>query len=158
MFGHGSSRCKVKTFCANCAGSHKTSECKDTTIRCANCNGSHKSTFDQCPSKVNYLSMRQRSQPVQQRRPRNYYVSHPNSNYNSNFPNTLHQSANSAPSIWISQNNGNSNSNQSSNTNDLFTIQEMKNITLELITNLKNCKSKIEQFEVVTSLAIKFLT
>ena len=31
MFAHGTSRCRVKTFCANCAGPHETSD-----------NGSHK--------------------------------------------------------------------------------------------------------------------
>ena len=37
MFGHGSSRCTVKTFCANCAGRHKTSDCIETIEKCANC-------------------------------------------------------------------------------------------------------------------------
>ena len=79
-----------------------------------------------------------------------------NVNYNANFPNTLHQSSTIKTGIWISQNNDGGNSRL--NNNDLFTLQEVKNITLELITNLRNCKSKVEQFEVITSLAIKFLS
>ena len=61
IFGHGSSRCGVKIFCANCAGQHKTSDCTETIEKCANCNGSHKSTFDKCPSKLHYLNIKLKS-------------------------------------------------------------------------------------------------
>lgn len=43
-------------------------------------------------------------------------------------------------------------------TNNLFSIDQLKDITFELINNLKNCTTKIEQFEVISSLAFKFLS
>lgn len=163
MFGHGSSRCQVKTFCANCAGQHKTSECEGTADKCANCNGSHKSTFDQCPSKINYLNIRQRSQPAQRRSVRQNTARQANGSYNNNYPNTLHQSIPAQSGNWISRrdainNNSGNNTYNSGGPNELFSIEEIKNLTLELITKLKNCKSKAEQFEVITNLAVKFLS
>lgn len=43
------------------------------------------------------------------------------------------------------------------NTNDLFSVEQLKVLTSELIDNLKHCKSKTDQFEVITSLAFKFI-
>lgn len=64
MFGHGASNCSVKTFCAICSGQHSTATCKtQETPKCANCNGNHKSTDPQCPSRANYVEMRQKQRP-----------------------------------------------------------------------------------------------
>lgn len=161
MHGHGSSHCKVKTFCANCAGQHKTSDCNELTPKCANCNGNHKSTSDQCPSKMNYLQIRQQHAP--RRRVRAHTEDIPVGNYNNNFPNTLRQSAPTATNNWLPPrglfNNSNSyNSSNVNSSNELFSLQEIKNLTLELITNLRNCKNKADQFEVITNLACKFLS
>lgn len=164
MFGHGSYRCKVKTFCSNCAGQHNTSDCKESTPKCANCSGPHKSTFDECPSKINYLNIRQRAQPAPRRPVRASAGVSSSVNYSNNFPNTLRQSTPSTSSNWQGQtdfinnstNSNNANNNKNSS-NDLFTLEEIKNLTLELITNLRNCKNKSDQFEVITNLACKFL-
>ena len=145
MFGHGSSRCKVKTFCAICAGNHKTTDCHSNSIKCANCNGSHKAMSHECPSRQKYVEIKSKystkkvksnSQPQSTR------------NYASNFPNTLNQSEQPPPS-WNHQS-------QSTN-NNLFSLDELRIITTELISKLRNCKSKADQFEVITSLAFKFL-
>ena len=45
-----------------------------------------------------------------------------------------------------------------SNLKNKFTFQEVENITLELITNLRNCKSKVKQLKVITNLPITFLS
>ena len=86
MFGHGSSRCMVKTFCARCAGNHKTSECEETIIKCANCNGPHKAMSPDCPSRETYNQIRQRAQPKSIVQKSHHYNT--KSNYNANFPNT----------------------------------------------------------------------
>lgn len=158
MFGHGASHCRVKTFCSNCAGQHKTVDCKEPASKCANCGGPHKSTFNECPNKANYLNFRQRLQPAPRRRIREF-----NGNYNNNFPNTLRQSTPTSTRNWqapkTATNNFSSNSpNNNGGSADLFSIEEIKNLTLELITNLRNCKDKAQQFEVITSLACKFLS
>lgn len=147
MFGHGSSRCKVKTFCANCAGTHKTAECttKDN-VKCANCHGDHRAMSPDCPSRQKYSELKSR---MTQTRPaaRNH---HPFvRNYGSSFPNALNQAEQNKTPTWNQQSSGSS--------GDLFSIDEMKAITLDLISKLRNCKSKADQFEVITSLAFKFL-
>ena len=43
------------------------------------------------------------------------------------------------------------------NNNNLFSFEELKNLTLDLISNLRKCKTREEQFQVVTNLACKFL-
>lgn len=154
MYGHGSSHCQVKTFCANCAGSHKTSDCKETTIKCANCNGAHKSNSDVCQSKQNYLQMRERMQPPRRSvRPSGFSTS----NYAGTFPNNLHQNPPSTPS-WHPPRYTQINPNVNSQSNNMFSPEEIKNLTLELITKLRNCRNKADQFEVITSLACKFLS
>lgn len=153
MLGHGSSRCNVKTFCANCAGNHKTTDCKSDTIKCANCNKAHKSFSSDCESRIKYAQMRQRSQP-RAYKPReqpffNNVRFNNNETYNTNFPNNLNQGFTTSNHEWRKD--------QNTNTSNLFSPEEIKNLTLELITKLQGCKSKADQFEVITSLACKFL-
>ncbi|XP_055910449.1 uncharacterized protein LOC129944810 [Eupeodes corollae] len=62
MFGHGQRNCHIKTFCANCAGHHNTSECDNAAaVKCANCSGNHKSTDPSCISRIKYLQIREKS-------------------------------------------------------------------------------------------------
>lgn len=49
------------------------------------------------------------------------------------------------------------NINGNNKNNNLFSFEEMKNLTFELIASFKNCKTREEQFGVVTTLAFKFL-
>ena len=149
MFGHGSSHCKVKTFCANCAGNHLTKDCTESVAKCANCNGPHKSTDDKCPSKSQYINVKQRNQPLNRKRNLPTVV-----NNMTNFPNTLRQDIPMKPRAWP-QPRDTINSTQNA---DLFSISELQTLTFELIANLKNCKTKLDQFEVITNLACKFLS
>lgn len=153
MFGHGSSRCNVKPFCAQCAGNHKTAECSVNTIKCANCKGPHKAMSPECPSREIYKQIRQRTQPKSLRQKPEF---NNRANYSNNFPNTLHQnSALPSTSRWnFTQPSSKPNNSGDSN---LFSFEELKNLTFELITNLRGCKSREEQFQVVTNLACKFL-
>lgn len=164
MYGHGSSRCRVKTFCAKCAGNHNTTDCKESVVKCANCNGSHKSTDENCPSKTQYLNMKQRQNFTNkhQRSNRSNFA-----NDNNNFPNTLQQNPilPQPTGAWQYQRNigihNNFNANNASisqNSGELFSIQELQSLTFELITNLRKCRNKMDQFEVITSLACKFLS
>ena len=41
---------------------------------------------------------------------------------------------------------------------ELFAIPELQSLTMDLINNLRNCKTKLDQFEVITNLACKFLS
>lgn len=146
MFGHGSSRCNVKTFCAICSGNHKTEGCTSQTIKCVNCNGPHKALSPECPSRQSYCQMKKRFQPVKTR----VQASHCNeTNYNANFPNTLNQEQAGTSYSW---------SRPAQNDNNLFSFEEIKTIALELMAKLRSCRSKEDQFEVITTLACKFLS
>ena len=152
MFGHGSSRCMVKTFCANCAGNNKPVDCKESIVKCANCKGPHKAMSHDCPNRETFLKIRQRAQPKSIGQ-RNQQINN-RSNYNVNFPNVLNQSETPNTSII-----GNSlpYSQNFNNNNNLFSFEELKNLTFDLISNLRKCKTREEQFQVVTNLACKFL-
>ena len=160
MFGHGSSHCKVKTFCANCAGEHHTRDCKEATVKCANCSGPHKSTDETCPSKAQYKNIKERNKPVfkrqtyQQTNNNNKYQQ--STSYNSLFPNNLLQNAPSR-NVWTNQREVTQNTNSVAN-DELFSAQQLQILTTELINNLRSCKSKLDQFNVITNLAFKFLS
>lgn len=89
---------------------HKTAECKESTVKCANCNGAHKSFSNDCPSKENYIQLRQRAQPTPQRSVNNNFANPNSSNYNRSFLNALRQNAPNNSNIWQATNNNSSNS------------------------------------------------
>lgn len=158
MFGHGSSRCAVKSFCSKCSGTRKTDECTSDIIKCANCGANHQSSSPDCPNRKSYIEIKQRIMNKNSRFQKrsghvngNSHVSSaPNhSGNNSQFP-ALHTGA---PPV-----NGWSNLKTNKNNNDLLSFDEIKNITFELINKLKACKCKLDQFEVVSSIAFKFLS
>lgn len=140
MFGHGSDNCNIKTFCAKCSGPHTTSNCKENTLKCANCNGVHKASDVNYPSRVSYIELRERfTKQRNQATPRMTVNNHiPQQPLTTSWNNVV-RSENIQPK------------------NDLFSIEELKNITLELISLLKNCKSKSDQFQAITTIAFKFL-
>lgn len=140
MYGHGSDNCNIKSFCARCSGPHATAGCVETKLKCANCKGDHLSSDPNCPSRISYISLRERfskpkAQPFTRTGTNNRQ---PQQSVLTNWNNVV-RSGNCEPE------------------NDLFSIDELKNITLELITSLKNCKSKSDQFHVITNIAFKFL-
>lgn len=162
MFGHGSKHCRVKTFCAHCSGPHATTECSSKdNIKCANCHGNHKSTDPGCPSRRNYVDFRQKMTPKKPRRtsyPRGYtprpedFPSLTKGNYNQHNGGNLDWS-----SIRFNQQPMVNTSAYSTNNTNLFTPSEIHALTNELITKLKMCKDKYDQFNVITELALKYL-
>lgn len=53
----------------------------------------------------------------------------------------------------------NTSQNPTSKSDDtLLTSQELLSLTTELITQLKSCRTKLDQFQVITKLAIKYTT
>lgn len=159
MFGHGSNNCNIKTFCAMCAGDHETSKCTSTTVKCANCRGDHKSTDNTCPSRSSYIGLKERySRPTRQSNPQARANNAQNVNIQSHYPSTSNSFANVVRANNTTQNITTSNNATPNNaSNDLFSLEELKTLTFELIENLKNCKTKSDQFNVITNLAFKFL-
>lgn len=162
MFGHGSSHCRVKTFCAKCAGPHKTADCKEANVKCANCSGEHTSNSEICPSRDTYIKIKQRSQS--KRRPaaaaNNNNINNPGtSDYNIRYPNTLRQNGTASSGMWNVPRTQSRNCISPNNfSNDLFSTEEIRQLTIELIDKLKRCRNKADQFEVITTLACTFLS
>lgn len=152
LFGHGSDRCRVNTFCAKCAGNHRTRLCTSDIIKCANCHGDHPSTDVNCPNRFTYLNMREK---LHNRGTKSTTQPQKFSTFTSRMvkKNVSFADATRVNHVPVEVNNATSNGK-----NDLFTIEELKEITIELITNLKSCNTKLEQFNVISNLAFKFLT
>lgn len=73
----------------------------------------------------------------------------------SNFP-TLQISNNKKFSDWFPKIQPKQD--QLQNTNEtLLTTQELLNLTTELITKLKTCRTRMDQFQVITELAVKYI-
>lgn len=163
MFGHGERGCNVKPRCASCAGRHRTTECQLTNeIRCANCNNNHKATDTNCPNREAYMQMRQK-----------YIKNNALPNKRTNWPEYKHSAANfPTPVFGANLTNGNTNQNNcwfsqnktfnttslhTGNSTDLLTEDEMMQLTFELVSSLRSCKSRDDQFNVIAKLAFKFL-
>lgn len=149
MFGHGAYNCNIKTFCSNCAGDHETSKRTSSIVKCANCRGDHKSTSKDCPSRVSFVYLKERySKQTYSYNTRKPFENVPNVIANQNITSSSDSYANVVRS----------NSTTPNTSNDLFSFNELKMLTLELIENLKSCKSKSDQFSVITNLDFKFLS
>lgn len=164
MFGHGEKGCSVKPRCANCAEKHNTIDCKAVSkIQCANCGDKHKSTDLSCPNRSSYLELREKLAMKTQRSKK--YVTAFNS-HTENFP-ALNRSVQNTTSFvntnWRPTNNNNNikavnnMSNVTNSENTLFTEEELLQLTTEMISKLRNCTNKEQQFNVIAQLAIKFV-
>lgn len=164
MFGHGEKGCNVKPRCANCAEKHNTIDCKAVNkFQCANCGNKHKSTDLSCPSRSSYLELREKLATKSQRPKR--HVREFNTN-TLNFPAINRNVQNTASSVntnWRpSHNNNNIKAvnnmpNVTNAENTLFTEEELLQLTSEMISKLRNCTNKEQQFNAIAQLAIKFV-
>ena len=160
MYGHGERGCNIKSMCGFCAGKHRTDECKNSEkLKCANCNGNHKSSDISCPNRESYLEIRNKisfnkvrqNPPTLHKRQFSYNAS--------NFPQlpiSCSQNITSSPSGPTQKSQWSSSSGRAPSSN-LFTEQEFAELTFEMISKLKECSSKEQQFNVIAQLAIKYL-
>lgn len=157
MFGHGALNCNVRAFCSICAGSHNTTNCTATNIKCINCGGQHKSTEPECPSRLRYSVMRER---LSNRSPHYNRMSNSTGRHQTHVtaPTFIQPTGNIMQNNWANiVRNGDRDNQPNANENDLFSFTELKSLTFELIDNLKKCNCKLDQFNVITNLALKFL-
>lgn len=164
MYGHGERGCYVRPNCANCAGKHKTSDCSNTNIvRCANCNNSHIASDVTCPNRNMYIQIIEKYNRPRTPAHTSRYKSGIETNFefsHSQFPpissnEPIHtMDTTTKPKVWYSPNDVPTEAACSSN---LFTENEITELTFELISKLKECKTKHEQFNVIAKLAIKYV-
>ena len=156
MFGHGERGCNVVTLCANCAGRHKTIDCPSPdVICCANCKGKHKSSDPVCPNRAAYSNIKTNINKSSRSRDTSKRTSIGFSYVASQHPPLPKSSQQSQPNRieWVQHKHEQSDSSG----NDLFTEEEVSRLTTELISKLRACSSKSEQFNVITQLAVKYL-
>lgn len=170
-FGHGSLGCHLKTVCGLCAGEHNSAQCpikdnKEATKACANCLGNHPASYIDCPSRAEYLNLKRNLQQRTSRRNYHQIPTRAPEMSSTNFPQMptrRPQPMNSTPPGFQRQNNVQQQSSFANvarvgaNANNLFSYSEIMNITNDLLSKLKNCRSKEEQFRVITELTVKYL-
>lgn len=165
---------------SNCPASKKD----QFTPRCCLCNGSHQSNHVECPKRTSYITMRLETsgrykqhqtpnrntashQASSNTQPQQNNVNRPNA-WSSLFKNFSQPPPSSSPpppppahnlsNLHQSPANTTGSSHQQhQQNNDLFTMEELINISNELINELSKCTTKIQQFQVVNQLAIKFV-
>lgn len=177
LYGHGNRNCHLAPRCLLCAGQHKKDNCPLSTetvfiATCSLCAGDHVSNDLSCPKRIEYIAMRKSSssrlkpQIVEPGNAAQHQQSNmsntrtilratptPNAATSSDTPSTstvvpirptYAHIASQRPSI-------------APGNNDLFTAEELVDLTMALISSLAKCKTKSEQFEVVSKLAFKFV-
>lgn len=165
-YGHGANGCHLSTKCSLCAGDHLTSACptrnnEEAVRKCANCQGNHPASSPLCPARRHYLELQHElSKKHNQRRSRGTMPTPPITNQR-NFPKLPSNHRESSPAgpshIFHSGGTAYSNVLRNNASNDLFTYSEVMTITNELLTKLKSCKNKEDQFRVITEVTFKYL-
>lgn len=170
MYGHGSSSCHLKAYCAVCAENHITKDCKNdvSNPKCAGCSGNHLSTDPGCPNRnayINKLSTGNNRFPRNNLPTRNTTTNN-NININSsNFPhlpNNKRLNSKNLPNTSYSNVCRNYTTHHQLPDNDhsgniLFTFVELQELLNDMITRLSACKTKIDQFNVISELSLKYL-
>lgn len=165
MFGHGSRNCTLAPKCVKCSGNHRTNVCSTDCdvndkkhLRCVNCNQNHAASFSQCPTRMEYVNMRQR----QSRHHLSPAVTGTNQ-ANRRSPMNINTDISHFPPLQPPKHQSFSNKLRSLQTppaytdpNALFSNQELLQIFQQLTTKLKTCKSRMEQISTITELAINY--
>lgn len=161
MFGHGGKNCHLIENCRKCGDQHDADSCSTEIEKCANCLGSHRADDEKCPKKMAFVQMRHKLSTAQ----RSNYKKKADFHHNlANFPPL--PAAPRQPNWWapapqleqIGRNiGGNIGSTISDQNSDLFSQQEILAVTREVLSGLRQCRSKEEQLNLIITLSIKFL-
>lgn len=174
-YGHGQSHCKRPPICILCASRTHSIDCcpfKDrmndlVAFKCCNCTvnkkrSDHRADDPNCPSRIEYLSIRQKITLRNQNREKTV----PNINQRSfeldslQFPHPTKSSCTQNPVILQRPQSRATEQPQtfaeclksSDQQNDMFSIDEMFNIFTTHLDMIQNCKSKNDQIRVIASL------
>lgn len=153
------------------------SEIRNFRPTCFNCKGNHVATSNECPKKTEYSRLQR--QLSQKNRKQQQAPPPPIMNTN-NFPELprngtqgrrhvnvptqssgMYQhnawSCNGTTHPSLTQNNPNKKSNLTNPNNDLFSYDEIVSLLGDVVESLRNCSTKLEQFQAITNLAIKYV-
>lgn len=168
MFGHGSSNCFRKSACLGCGGPHDYSTCQlnktnhdgPVIYKCFNCmknklkNINHRADDVNCPSRHEYLEIRQRVTRNQKSFRGNQNTDQDPFIWDEDFP-QLHNSTDELPSCSKAQinyskhfNPSKTNINQSRDKDDLSN-DKLLEIFFSAIDALEKCKTKFDKMRVL---------
>lgn len=179
MFGHGTSHCFRKLKCVKCGGSHDSLGCfvTDDGIKCANCEGKHPANDKNCPKLQQFKLIKNN---ININRQIKSIRSAPDVNKSSEinttkmaFPplpiqnnssdrerwNKIYKENQQQKSTWVTERTQLTSPQANFNNNDspLFSLSEITMLVSDIVQSLAGCKTKIEQFTVITELSIKYL-
>ncbi len=181
MFGHSSYNCHILPKCVRCGEQHESINCvyladgaskiPVSKVKCANCDGAHTANYHLCPARQEYLSIKDRiqlRQPKGVHRTSQHFRSNTldprtranqtgdfthHTNHTNNFSFNKNKNLNNTYANVVS---GNVN-NQNNSSFDLFKPDECIKIMTELITSMRNCRSKSDQLMVIANLTMKYI-
>lgn len=174
---HGKRGCHLPPACGVCAEPHPTSECPllvekraqnkaridEALLKCINCGGHHTASYKECEYLQRVKPQIKRSRLWAQNYSTNtptepQYIQSP-PDLQRDFP-ALQRPHWQAPSQQHHQQQHQPpqfNVNHGSDNSNLFNIQEIQIIMRDIMTQLRNCKSKEDQFNVMFTLAAKYV-
>lgn len=171
-WGHGCKNCWLPVSCMYCAGDHTTNECKeivngvpvrkDFVPRCANCTKEHPANYEKCDALLKHME-RQASLALKNSRlmkSRNRSIQHKDNHVmnpvNPTIPRPVYSFNNPARPSYahVTKLAGKATTDPES---QLMTANELLSLTKELISSLKNCRTREQQFDVMAALAIKYV-
>jgi hypothetical protein len=178
MFGHGTRHCGIPARCVKCGADHLTENCEAiqkpagqsqsdesrASLKCANCLGNHTANYSACPKRLEYIRIQQDLK--EKYKPKINRNLNPNTNHSNNyFSNSQSNSGNinnrmHTNTQQIIHNNNSALYSQVLNNNptdNLFSLAEILALNKEIILKLNGCRNKVEQFQVITELSIKYL-
>lgn len=162
MFGHGSANCYRNAICTACAGNHDVSTCTlnktfyegPVVYKCHNCirkkfkNINHKADDINCPSRKEYLEIKQKLALRNKQKNNNSHEPRV-SNYNHSthdIPST------STRCSGISYADIVNNQNKTKDNNEELSNERLVELYFEAIEALHKCKTKIEKLRVLGEL------
>lgn len=165
MYGHGAENCKRRKICMYCASSeHEMKNCglnpanagtsaivSGAISKCYNCHmnklpSNHSANDPNCPARDNYLSIRRKV---------NSRVANNNKQCTTTNQPVQPATGQSAPTIRITPTITYADrikQNTPIEEEELFSMTELMNIFKDAVTQLKQCKTRIDQIQVIASL------
>lgn len=181
MYGHGARSCHRFAVCFLCAGNHTTKSCdvikktdENPTYKCYNCSSipslphDHKANDVNCPFRAKYLAAKEQARAKNKRNAATKQSTHTVNSTAQNhrfahapkpapltmsFADATAQQKTHSRANPSSQSSSNRHTSHETHTNEnLWSFGEVSQILRSCIADLKQCKSKLEQLNVIASL------
>jgi hypothetical protein len=168
---------------ADCPFTRNSQSADPSLLKCANCGGNHTASYISCSKKIEHMKRVQEAKSKPQSSPKNgskpfvfgadvnnfpflgnNRQNQQNSGFNFKNNNTTNTNNELLYSSQLKSANTNSitnrlNLNQNSSqqvNNNLFSFAEIVALTNEIVTKLRNCRTREDQFQIIMQLSIKY--